>query len=978
MKFVRELLDYASQKPNAIALSDCSGCEIDYGRLANFSGRVYCYLKSHGIGREDFVNILLPRGVEAFIAMIGVWRAGAAFVVLEEGYPAERVAWIQKDCGCTLVLDYRVWQDIQTYESLPGYEETEDHDAAFAVYTSGSTGNPKGVLHEYGNVDRIAVSAGMEAYRFGLIAPLNFVASLIAFEVIMHCGGCLFVIPNSTIKNPPALVRCFEKNHITEASCAPSIYHLFSQIPSLHLLLVSSEPAYGIWSDDPRLEVYNFYAMSESGVIVTAAKLDAPNETAPIGQPRFDLRITLRDEEGNEAAGEVGEICVESPYVRGYINLPEQSARAFVNGEYRTGDLARRLPNGDYVVLGRIDDMIKINGNRVEPAEVENAARRAIGLKQVIARGFIEGKSAYICLYYADDVKLDTDWAMAQLSKLLPYYMVPSHLIRLESLPRTQSGKLSRRLLPKPEFSADEEAYAAPTNPQEQALCVAMAQVLHIPRVGAEDDFYSLGGSSITSLEVVSVCEVPGLNATQIFRGRTPRKIAALCQAERPADSGTTEQRNREAMSRAFPLTEEQRYMFDYQLYTPKSTMLNIAGLLHIKGHPDAERFCAAVNAMIQNHPALMTTISFNADGELQQRFTPERFRPVEIEEISEAQLNAMKDSLIKPFTLIGQPLFRSRLFKTEQGLYWFYDVHHMFFDGTSGKVMLSEVCNLYLQEAQPMPGEPDAYFLMLQERELLRGSSMNVQSRDYFEQRYGGVKWSKRLECEQDSRNNRYGDKETVLDISNDELEALMKRSKLGKNGVFMIAELLAMAALNGKPDVMVAWVYKGRDSRIKENIIGLLYRELPAALSVAPQVTLGEVYADILDQIQNGISHSDYPYIDRNALVRTNDYFYFIYQEDNWNALESMPIEMNEVRIGFGEDASQTAMDVQILDTDDGLVMLLDYSIDRYLDQDVTRFMDAIQRLIHGMLFFRDKPETTLGELFESASLPFPNQAD
>ena len=151
-----------------------------------------------------------------------------------------------------------------------------------------------------------------------------------------------------------------------------------------------------------------------------------------------------------------------------------------------------------------------------------------------------------------------------------------------------------------------------------------------------------------------------------------------------------------------------------------------------------------------------MTTISFNDDGELEQRFTPEHFQPVEIEAISEEQLEALKHTLVKPFTLIGQPLFRSRLFKTELGLYWFYDVHHMFFDGTSGKIMLNEICNLYLQETQPMSSGPDDYFLMLRERELLRKSAVYAQSRDYFERRYGGVNWSTRLECEQDTRNRK------------------------------------------------------------------------------------------------------------------------------------------------------------------------------------------------------------------------------
>ena len=979
MKFLAELMSLAQQEPRRPAMSSGSGPVLNYGRLDELSGRVYRYLKEHGIGREDFVCILLPRGVEPFVAMLGVWKAGAAFVALEDGYPAERVAFIQKDCGCRMTIDYALWQEIQRLEPLPGYEPADDHDAAFAVYTSGSTGNPKGVLHEYGNIDRIAASQVMHIERFGLIAPVNFVASVIAFISVIQKGAALFVIPLSVVRNPAALVRCFTENNITETFCAPSIYRLFRQIPSLRGICVSSEPAYGIWSEDPNVLVYNFYAMSESGIIAAQARLDAPNETAPIGQPGFDLGFRLRDENGNIVPdGEVGQICFDNPFVRGYINLPDQTARAFVDGEYRTGDLGKRLENGDYVILGRIDDMLKINGNRVEPAEVENAARRLLGLKEVIVRGFTEGENAFLCLYYTDNAALDEAAARETLLSALPYYMVPTHFMHLDSLPRTQSGKLSRRLLPRPEIGGQGTAYSAPANAEEEALCEAMAAVLRLPRVGAEDDFYALGGSSISSIELVAQCTLPDLTASVIFRGRTPRKIAELYRAEGMRDStASRKEKIAAAMEKPWPLTEEQRYMFDYQLYTPKSTMLNIAGLLRVCGDIDAERFCAAVNATIQSHPALRTTLRFNEDGELEQRYTPDLIPPTRIEDLSEETLAAEKDRLVRPYDhLIGQPLMRIRIFRTEQGLYWFYDIHHMLIDGTSGKIMVREVCERYLAEKWPESGEPDGYYLMLQERTQHRLSPMYAESRDYFERRYGGVEWSTRLDCEQKTRMNRYADCEMPLDLPAGTLEELEKKTGLGKNGFFMAAELLGIAALNGKKNVLVPWVYKGRDSKYQEKILGLLFRELPVAVSLAPEISLKDLFADIREQIRDGIAHSDYPYIDRDAIVGTNDHFIFIYQQDNWNMLHEMPLELEDVYIDIADLAAQTAVDVQILDTEEGLVMLLDYCRDRFPEEVIQHFMDTMKCLIDAMLNARGRLDMTLGELFASLSWPFPER--
>jgi len=976
-KVIDQFFKTVKERPDAPVLSDCSAANLTYSELDNLSGQVYRYLKEKGIGREDFVMILLPRGILPFVVMFGVWRAGAAFVAVEEGYPDERVAFIKKDCGCRLTIDFKEWEKIRHIDPLSGCERVSDHDAAFAVYTSGSTGNPKGVLHEYGNLDIIAASVTFDVVSFGLIAPTNFVASVIGYLAILFQGCSMFVLPYSVIKNPPALVNVFVENKIHTAFCVPTVYRLFSKIPTLKVIVLSSEPTRGIWSEDPEVIIYNYYVSSETGFIASAAKLDKPNENAPIGHPTTDLKMVLRDEAGNIVPeGETGEICVENPYVRGYINLPEQNAKVFKNGEYRTGDLGRINEDGEFVVIGRADDMVKINGNRVEPGEVENAARNQLGLTEVMARGFTEGDDAFICLYYTDDIGLDAGKAREALIKVLPYYMIPAHFMHIESLPRTANGKVSRRMLPKPEIGSKEDTYAEPKTPEEKILCDAMAGILSIPRVGAKDDFYTLGGSSILAMELIGSCELPDLNVTQIFRGRTPERIAALYLEERMPDNGVSRSEHiKKAMTKSYPLTDEQLYMFDYQMYTPKSTMLNIAGMLMFNDDLDAKRLRDSINAMIQSHPALLTSLYFNEDGEIVQHYTPELFVPVQIEEISEDGLEELADTLVHPFeSLVGAPLIRNRLFKTEEALYWFYEIHHMFFDGASGKLMVKEVCDIYLDKEYPAPEEPDGYYLMLYEREQQKASHQYAASREYFEKRYGNTDWSTRLDCELKSRKNGYDEKELLLDLSEDELKELEEVSNLGKNGIFMISELLAMAAMNGKKDVMTVWVYKGRDSKNLADILGLLFRELPVALSLSCDMTMSEIYSDVAEQIRSGIAHCDYPYIDKGASVKTNDHFIFIYQEDNWNCTDEMPLDMEDVDIDFPDIASETAMDVEIIDTDEGILLFLEYSDDRYREEDVQQFMDTMVSLDKAMLKFRNRPETTLAELFKEAGLTFP----
>ena len=569
---ILELLDkYSKEKPGASILYDEAHSKgITYAQLDDMSGRVYAYLKSKGIGKEDFVLIDLPRGILPIIAMIGVWKAGAAWALVEDTYAPDRIAYIREDCGCKLELNADNWDEVMHVDALTGYEASDPHDAAYAIYTSGTTGNPKGVLHEYGNLSRAIESVRLNGEnpfngkdRLALLAPMNFVASVIVvLEVLSIFCGKMFVVSYATIKNPMALKKFFLEKRITITFLTPSYVRMLGNTtgPFLRMLFVGSEPANNLYNKN--LDLINIYAASESGFAVGVFKIDKSYEVCPIGQPELDINITLIGEDSDEAVadGEMGELCFENSFVRGYINLPEETEKAFRNGLYHTGDLARRDPDGNYVLLGRSGDMIKINGNRIEPAEIEAAVKQVLGIDWAAARGFEENGKSYLCAYYTADVAVDSDKMREELSKRLPYYMIPAYYIKIDSVPLKANGKMDRRALPKPDTKDFRTEYVAPTNETEEKLCRGMETVLKLEQVGIHDDFYELGGDSLGSIRLIVESGLPGLNAGEIFRGRTPEKIAQLYIEKHKNDNGESAQsKNARSLKQDHPLTASSR-----------------------------------------------------------------------------------------------------------------------------------------------------------------------------------------------------------------------------------------------------------------------------------------------------------------------------------------------------------------------------------------------------------------------------------
>ncbi len=973
MNILQMLEKYTAENPNASVLFDEAHTKgITYAQLNDLSGRVYAYLSENGVGREDFVLINLPRGIMPIIAMIGVWKAGAAWALVEDTYAPERIDYIRNDCGCKTELSAANWEEIMSGASKSGFVDADDHDAAYAIYTSGTTGNPKGVLHEYGNLKRAVDSISVNGEnpfngkdRLALLAPMNFVASVIVIlKALSICGGKTFVVSYATIKNPMALKKFFLEKRITITFLTPSYVRMLGNQtgPFLRMLFVGSEPANNVYNKN--LDLINIYAASESGFAVGVFKIDRSYETCPIGKPEIDCKITLLTEEGKEAPdGEIGELCFDNPFVRGYINLPEETEKAFRNGVYHTGDLARMDENGNYVLLGRSGDMIKINGNRIEPAEIEASVKQVLGIDWAAARGFEENGKSYLCAYYTADVAVDPDVMRTELAKRLPYYMIPAYYIKIDSVPLKANGKMDRKALPKPDASNFQTDYAAPENEIQQKLCDAMAKVLKLERFGINDDFYELGGDSLGSIKVITESELPGLNASEIFRGRTPKKIAALYEESHANDDGEApELKNARAMKVAHPLTAEQLYMVDYQLYTPKSTMYNLFTMMKLdKELFDMQKMADAMHTAIRNHSALLTTFDFNDDGEIVQHYTPEVLQDIHVEKLSEFEFNNIKDHLVQPFKIIGGCLHRCRVFETEKSGYIFFDVHHTLFDGTSLKVFMQNVGKAYMG----MQPDPDLYYLILQNREDEAKTAFYEESKQYFEERFAGVEWSCYPKTDHESRENEMGELFAPIGIEQPQMKAMERRYRISRNEFFIAVAALAMSIYNKKNDIKLSWIYNGREDMLAMNSVGLLFRDLPVGVRLKEETTLRELFADVHEQVQKGIEHSCYPYVDIHNQAGGSEAAYLLYQQDirDMGGFEGMDVETIDIR--QNQAASQTMLDMEILDGADGLVLMIDYTASLYDDESMETFKDIFVRVAQGLVTYDSQTDITISEL-------------
>ena len=975
-KYCEQLRENCIQNADVIAFKSAARTKgLTYSELWEYSGSVYAYLKQHSIGKEDMVFICLPRGIRTMVAAVGIIRSGAAFVIVESTYAKDRIEYIKSDCGCKLTIDANVYEEMMSEKALDGYEDTNPHDAAFAVYTSGSTGNPKGVLHEYGKIEQVVMSTGGNFSKFekgsivSLPAPLNFVTSIIYLIASTYYVQCLYILPYEITKDIDKLTKFLQDNKVTCTFMSPSLLRLYKNIsPYLQVIRVGSEPCNGIFIDYPR--IFNEYCSSETVFSIASFEIDKTYDITPAGKNRIGVDVYVVDKADNKLPnGQTGEICVYNEYTRGYINSPEKNRTHFKNGIFYTGDLGYFNENNDLVVIGRKDDMIKINGNRVEPAEIETAIRKALKINNIYAKGFAEAGRTFICAYFLKDELIKANLLderdqfcysakemSNRLSGYLPYYMIPSHYIVLEEYPKSNSGKVVRKDFRAPVIEAYRGEYVAPANKIEEYLCELFEMVLNVSKVSANDDFYVLGGDSITSIKLISNCDLQGLSTTDIYKFRTPHNIAEYYNNYIEDEMMDRNVRNVKALEHEQSLLPEMQIVIDCQEYSPDSVMWNLPLLFRLKKDIDISRLCVAVDKVLHHHPIYSTQFHYDVYSVMKQKYVPDSYEKIKVIDISEGEFAALQEKLVKPFSADKYPLCRKAIYKTESDVYLFIDHYHIITDGTSLKIIFEQISKCYSDENYTIP--EDYYYLMLRDEEKKRIKGEYDEIEQYYKEFYQKYFVDNDTDiCLKPDRNDPAFSKSGIIrkKLSADKRKISNRSDSITENEFFIVACLLSLARYNDSNKAFMQWTFHGRDSKDKADMAGLLFRSLPAALIFNDCDSVRDAFDEISKQVQYASTH-DSVRIQSVGGSRLDDSLFLVFQKGVFNK-HSFSLAEETIQLESKEKVAESTIEMMIIEDDSEYYECkIEYDTALYNDESILRFYDYLDETVNALVSIND----------------------
>ena len=579
------LFDRSARAAGATAIAVCAadGVELTYGELDERAHTLAGVLAGIGITPEDAVGVLLERSAAVVVSTLGIVRAGGVYVPFDARWPVDRIRAAARTAGVKAVVTDGV---LHTHPWLVGLEadipvleldrsgvliseglkrvepETLPYGGehlAYAMFTSGSTGEPKAVAITHADVATLALDHAWDNGNDQAVlmhSPHAFDASTFELWTPLLRGGRIIIPPPGTLETD-TLRDLVARHKVTGtfitaalfATIAAQDHTVFAGMRSICAGGDAATPGAmeSVAAACPNTTVLNAYGPTETTTFAALHHVQATNtdqtQPPPIGRPLDGMRLYILDSDLNLVPrGATGELYIAGHgLARGYLNRPDLTATRFVpdpfandgSRMYRTGDLARWTDNNDVACLGRVDRQIKLRGFRIELGEIENAllAQPEINAACVLLREDRPGVKQLVA-YTVGAAEQDTDMLRAGLAQLVPEYMMPSLFVALDALPLTPNGKVDRKALPAP--SVPERSVVAqarqPRGEAEQVVCGVFADVLGLPGVDPDDDFFRLGGDSILSIQVVSRVRREGLVITprDVFTHRTPESIAAV------------------------------------------------------------------------------------------------------------------------------------------------------------------------------------------------------------------------------------------------------------------------------------------------------------------------------------------------------------------------------------------------------------------------------------------------------------------
>ncbi len=764
----RFIEQHAAQNPEAVAVVDNAG-QLTYRELDLRANQLAHYLLKLGISANTPVGLVLERSTEMIVAILGVLKAGGAYLPLDPAYPQERLAFMLADTQAPVVLAQErlanslpeceaktvsidaEWELIAREDRVAPQIVPVPENLAYVIYTSGSTGNPKGVPVSHANLVH-STSARFHFYekavdRFLLLSSFTFDSSMVGIFWTLCQGGRLVLPPQHIEQDMRQLGEIIDAKQISHTLMLPSLYAILlehadaASLGSLQTVIVAGEECRRELVDLhytrlPKATLFNEYGPTEGTVWSSAYNIPANFDSirVPIGRPIPNMQNYILDSHGQLAPiGVPGELCISGAGVTsGYLNRPGLTAQRFVEhsfaGEppirlYRTGDLARYLPDGNIEFLGRIDHQVKIRGFRVEMGEIEATLGQHPAVRQAVVvvhgRPHQPDSAPKQLVAYVEPIDgrvgRPNEFRRFLLNKL-PDYMVPSAFITLDALPTTPNGKIDRKKLPAPDsdmVAATDTAFVAPRTPVEEKLAAIWATVLGVEAIGIHDNFFELGGDSILSIQIIAKAaqQEIKLKPNDIFQHPS---VAALAEVAEVGSPETEAQQT--VVTGPVQLTPIQSWFFEQGLSA--SHHWNQSYLLELAPDADLALIKRSLQQLYLHHDALRLRFSQTGTGWTQENAGTEGSMRVARFDLSglpeteqQAALAAAATKLQQGLDLASGGLAQAAIFELGPGqsARLLLVIHHLAVDGISWQILLEDLDTAYqqLRRGQPVQLPP-------------------------------------------------------------------------------------------------------------------------------------------------------------------------------------------------------------------------------------------------------------------------------
>lgn len=959
---------------------------LTYRELEEITNRLASYLNQKGIQKGDYVGIMVHRTEMMPLCALGVLKAGAGYLPMDPGYPNDRLQFMAEDAGIKIIIaDLDLYEkftdipgefiDVSVISELPeagNLTNPAPEDNLILLYTSGTTGNPKGVmiqhrnlsnfLHWYSRTNQITEKDNIPAY-----ASFGFDACMMDMFPTLVNGACLHIIPEDMRLDLDRLEKYFKENNINIAFMTTQLGRQFAEtakVPSLRALSVGGETLVPL--DPPQdFKLNNFYGPTECTIISTAFHVDQPYDRIPVGKPIDNTCIYVLDKNNQLAPiGTAGELCIAGRQVaKGYLNNPELTAEKFIPNPYadsednkiiyKSGDIVRYLPDGNIDFVGRRDFQVKIRGFRIELAEIERCIRShpEITDAAVIAQDESSGGKRVVA-YITADTTIDIPSLNTFIETTLPSYMVPSATMQLDKIPLNQNGKVNRKALPRIQI-VQEEIIPPKTELQKQ-LAEIVSTLLKETEIGINTDLMYAGLNSLSAIKAAALMtEKTGrkINAVELMREKTIEKIEAFLEKSEIYTEKQYEKKDK------YPLTNNQLGLYFACIKNPGTLEYNIPFAFSLENSTDLQKLKKAIEAVIDAHSYMKTHFALENNEPVQLRLDNEPAF-VQAAKCTLEEYKEIKKNFVRPFNFFEGPLYRIEIYETSESVNLLCDFHHMIFDGGSLDIFLSDLATAYNgQEIQKEKYTSFDAALSEKENENTAGYK---ESEAYFHEKLKDNEGATHFPRDKESEKAGKPQKVTAA-ILKKPLQTATKDLGITPSDLFEAASGLVIGRLASVRNVRFASIMNGRDDARFQNNIGMLVKTVPVLLEIPSDITASDYLKKAREDMTQTFNHAQYPYMRIASEYGYNAEILYAFQggviaEHSLNGHLLHPEELSVDKVKF-------PISINIQEKADDYIVQIQYDDISFYESAMQTFADCIAETAGNLTQTPGRPISEIG---------------